>query len=507
MIASLLNHLWLRRVRSSRAGSQLAASLLVLFVVAYVGLGLVGIAYTFPRVAETLAPDTPYAVVLDRALLAVALAYGLLRFFLQRSPETEARAYRTLPVSHRTLLGVLHLDALLSWLNVLPFAFAVPYLQYHLPTSHPAGGFLWMAGVALLVLGTHVLGLGLRLLVNRGVGALVGTVAAVALAVVADTGTGLNGLPRASEAVFGALRAGSTAALGALALGVGAMGAVVHEYLRRDLRHLPGAAPTADPFSESDRWEHFRQQARDWVEAQMAGRGALGRHLLMEWRLVTRCKRPRQMQGVGVVLGIVYVPLLLVPELVPEGADVSPVTLALACFIGMAMGTLNHGQFVFAWHGAHIDALWARIRDLETWVQAQVAFLQSLAIPAIVVLVPLLGVWNPRLLTTFGAVVLYNLGAVCPFMVGLATWNREPIRLGASTWFNYEGVRAWHFFAGVIVLGPLLGIYALLAPPWNDAVAGGIGLIGFAATPLWRAAITRRLRRVRHAMAAGFHEA
>lgn len=498
MLGSLLHHLWLRRIRSPQVGTGIGSSLVVFLFVAYVGLGLLGIAIAFPQFAETLAPGMDYAVFLNRWLLAGAGLYAIGRFFLQRSPEAEAPPYRTLPIPRRTLIGVVHLDALLSWMNVLPFAFAGPYAWLHLPSLGPGGTLLWIAGVALLVLASHAAGLALRLLVDRGLVLFFGVVGGVLAVGTVDATAGPHLLPGLSVGLFGALQQGHAASLlplGGLVLG---LGGVLHVGLRSTLRRMSDRAGR----SEVDALFAPGRHLRAWVDAQLAGRGRFAQYMLLEWRLVSRSKRPRQMHGLGLFLGFVYVVgmTLASPEDLGAGTD------GLIVLMGIGLGMLNHGTYLFAWHARHFDAILARVEDLRLWTIAQTAFLQSLCLVPTLILLPLLAIRVPRLIPVLGAVFVYCVGAICPLLVALGTLNRKGLDLDAATWFNYQGVQASQFAAAVIILGPLMAVYGWIASPWDHWVTAGMGVLGLVTVPLWSHALGRRLHRVRHAMAVGFRD-
>lgn len=495
MLGSLLHHLWLRRVRSPKVGSGVGSSIIVFLFVAYVGTGLVGVAIAFPQLAEAVAPDVPYHALVDRWVLAAAGAYALVRFFLQRSPEAEATPYRALPIRHRTLIGVVHLDALLSWMNVLPFAFVGPYAWLHLPDATGSGTALWLMGVACVVLASHAAGLSLRLLVDRGLVLFFGTVGGLVLLGVLDATLGPRMLPHFSERLFGLLRQGQAGPLLTLGGAAAGLGAVLHGGLRRALRRMADRPGRAD----TDRLYAPGRRLRAWVDAQLSGRGRLAQYVLLEWRLVSRSKRPRQMHGIGIVLGFGYVAVTLVnPGDIGGGID------GLIVLMGIGLGMLNHGTYLFAWHARHFDMVLSHVDDLPLWTVAQTVFLQGLCVLPTLALAPLLAIRVPNLLPVLGAVFMYCVGAVCPLLVALGTLNRKALDLNESTWFNYQGVQASQFAAALVILAPLMAVYGWADAPWNHLMTAGTGLLGLVTVPWWSRALGRRLHRVRHRMAVGF---
>ena len=496
MLGSLLHHLWLRRIRSPQIGSGLGSSFIVLLFVAYVGFGLLGIAIAFPKFAANVAPGVAYDVLVDRWLLTAAGVYALVRFFLQRSPEAEATPYRALPIRQRTLIGVVHLDALLSWMNVLPFAFLGPYAWLHLPVETGASMALWMAGVALVVLASHAAGLSLRLLVDRGLVLFFGVVGTIVILATLDATVGPRLLPRLSRHLFDGLRAGGAAPLVPLGAMAAGLGLVLHGGLRRTLHRMADRSERGGPDTLYAPGRRFRA----WVDAQLSGRGRLAQYVLLEWRLVSRSKRPRQMHGVGIVLGFGYVVIMTIvsPQDLGGGID------GLIVLMGIGLGMLNHGTYLFAWHARHFDTVLARVDDLHLWTVAQTVFLQGLCVVPTLILFPLLVVRAPHLLPVLGAVFIYCVGAVCPLLVALGTMNRKGLDLHVSTWFNYQGVQASQFAAALVILAPLMAVYGGIESPWDHLLTVGTGLLGLVTVPWWSRALGRRLHRVRHGMAVGF---
>lgn len=158
---------------------------------------------------------------------------------------------------------------------------------------------------------------------------------------------------------------------------------------------------------------------------------------------------------------------------------------------------------VLMWNSAHLAGMLARTRSPRTLVASRLWLMQGFCLVLWLLGLPLVLIIFPGFAPAHAAFLLFNAGITCPLHVATGALATKPLNLSKGMFFNYEGL-SWLTFANIAVLFSLAFVLTLPPAPWGLVLTGGVGLVSFAATPLWTRALARLFAKRRHRMLAGF---
>jgi hypothetical protein len=488
-LLDVLRHQWRRRVRSPTFGRSLIGSLLLLLAVAYFGLLFVAAGWFYPQVVAEVAPERDPLRLLNEFLLYGAVGLVPMRFFLQRSAGSNVRPYLHLPLRRPQVVRILQMLSSLSLLNLLPVVvLASLWGSTVRPEASALGAALWAAGALLLVATTQFLNSLLRAVWDRNAGWVLGAVGLLAVVVAGGYWTGGEALRPVSAWLFEGLAAERIAPLLVLIGGATGTAVAAHRALRTRLYSVLGDE------------EQTRAHASTVLRSGGRGWGRVASLALLDLKLILRNKRPRQMLGAGLLVIGPFLLILLTGEKTP------PINDVLFGFLLSGYLGLTYTQFGYAWHGAHFDGLLARAVAPRSLVLAQFLTFTGLCAGPLILISPLVAALRPEFLAPLGSLFLYNLGASAPVLLGLGAWGRTPLQLDQSTFFNYQGISTYHFFAVVPIMGLPAGLVVGVGLSTTLLIVAGLGTLGLLAVPLWTRGLGRLLWGQRHAMATGFRD-
>ena len=496
-LLDVLRHQWHRRVRSPTFGRSLIGTLVLVLAAAYFGFLFVAAGWYYPQVVAEVAPEEEPLRLLNEFLLYGAVGLVPMRFFLQRSAGSDVRPYRALPVPTGRLVRALQAVSALSLFNVLPILPLVAlWTSTVLPATSLAGATLWAGGVLLALAATEHANTLLRVAWDRNAALVVGDGAVLVAGLVLIPAVGVGELQGVSAWAFGGLSAGRMIPFIVLLVGTGVIAVAAHWALRARLYDvLDQSEPTSSGAVR--------------LTALGRGRGTVLSLALLDAKLILRNKRPQQM----LLSALLLEALFAFQVVTTTGGEPPPPVLdafITVVFSLMLTGLLGfqYGGFTYAWHGAHFDVLLARAVCPRTLVRSQYATFCVLCVAGTAVVLPVVGALSPSMIAPLGTLLLYNLGMVSPFLLGLGAWSREAVALDQSAFFNYQGNTTATFASGFLgmlaVMALPVGLWVVLGRTGTLASVAALGALGIALSPFWTRGLGRLLHGQRHAMAAGF---
>jgi hypothetical protein len=453
----------------------------------YFAVVMIAAGVFFPLFVEKTAPGTDPAALLDTYLLAGLLGLVAVRFFLQPSLHTDVRPYLHLPLDHARLARVVLGLSVVGLINGLALCFLVPvWFSTVLPAAAGLGGALaWSVGVGALVLTTHYLVLRLRILSDRHGARFWGGAALVVGLLALDQTVGPQLVPATSAWFFDTLAQGGWAALVLPLLLLGSVFVVSVRLFLHSLR--------TESARSSRRWGSGGGR---WLE-RLTHAGPAGALVAVGVKLVLRNNRAFIPAVMG-VLAVAYVLML--------ADDGFGFMLGFAGLISSGGFALFYGQNIFSWSGAHLPGLLTRAPSLRTIVRARLRLLQGSCLVLYLLALPLYVWFLPDFLLAHTTFLFFNAGVICPLILLTALFATKAVDLSAGVFSNQGGNNWVQLPFGLFIF---LFAFAVGIPPapWPLWLAGGLGLLGLLASPLWTQALTRLFAWRRYRMLDSFRSA
>jgi Family of unknown function (DUF5687) len=490
MILKLLSHQWKAFWRSRSAGKNLAAQIVIGFVVLYLLACAIILGFSFRRLLPELFPGQDVIKAFCGLILYYFLADILMRFLAQELPVLSVQPYLAQNIRRRQLVRFLNVRSLFHFLNLLPVFIFLPFV---ITVIGPAYGPLTTACFVISILATILFNNFLVLYVKRKMIInswwLVGFLGAVGILIALDH-FHIFSFTALSAALFTSLLKYPILAIGFLALCIWSF-ANNSLFLRNNLY-----------YEEMTRRGRQRQSAEyAWLQQW----GLTGELVGLNLRLMLRNKRARSVALLSFVF-LLYGFIVYKPEFLRSAH--SPMILFGALFI-TGMFIMNYGQFLFAWHSSYFDGLMSLAVSIQTFIRSQ--FLMFIAVSTIsFVITSLYGLISWKIIPFQFAAYLYNIGINSVVVVYFATRSYKAIDLSKSASFNYQGTGMGQWLNALIVMLVPIGLYVGLSYLFNMwvgvATLGVLGLISLLLQNWWIGILTRQFQLRKHLILAGFRE-
>lgn len=490
MIITLLSHQWKAFWRSRSAGKNLAAQLVIGFIILYLLAIAIFLGFSFRRLLPELFPGQDVIQAFCGLILYYFLADILVRFMMQELPVLSVQPYLAQNIRRRQLVRFLNVRSMFHFLNLLPVFIFIPFV---LTVIGPAYGALrtscMVIGILALILFNHFLVLYIKRKTIIDSWWLVGFFGAVGVLIAMDHFR-IFSLTTLSAGLFTALLKFPVVVIGLVALSICAF-VNNNLFLRNNLY-----------FEEMARKERQRQSAEyAWLQQW----GLAGELVGLNLRLVLRNKRPRSAALFCLVI-LLYGFIFYKPEILNRPHTFSIILCAL--FI-TGVYIINYGQFLFAWHSSYFDGLMSLPVSIPTFIRAQ--FLMFVAVSAIsFVVTSLYGLINWKIIVFQLAAWLYNIGINSVIVVYFATRSYKAIDLSKSASFNYQGNGMTQWLTAALFLLVPLAIYMGMSYLFNQwvsiAIVGVLGLISLLLQNWWIGILTKQFRLRKHQILSGFRE-
>src|SRR5690606_25197939 len=144
--------------------------------------------------------------------------------------------------------------------------------------------------------------------------------------------------------------------------------------------------------------------------------------------------------------------------------------------------TMNYGQFLFSWQGAHFDFTLTRPTSIRLFVESKYWLLASTTVLWFLICVPFVFLgWQFLVINLVAS--LYNIGVNAFVVMNMSMWGARRIDLKHPGSLNLEGMGAAQWIMGLpLILSPYLFFlpFKFLGYPMTGLVSVGVvGLIGF----------------------------
>ena len=484
------NH-WKSVVRTLRRKHRWLSIIAVSLILIYLTFVLVGMGFFFREVFRTTAGRDPVGFI-NRYLLEVFIGLFSLRFFLQQGPKLKMQAYLHLPISRVKLVRFFQAFSLLSFHNVIPYLFFVPFaLRYLVPGPFGTqGALMWLGGITCLLLLSHYVNNMLRAILTRNSLFYVIAITVFSIFFIVDQMISSSMMGRFSQVLFDELLEGNFVLLLLL---VGLTLSVL----------FYSSALILDNILESPVVSSARVPRKLIIFAPE--RGQVLNLILLEMKMIWRNKRPKHYFLLSAVFAIAYIALMLAKSDVFNSS-------AIAAVIGIfASGTfaLNYGQLMFSWESTYFDGFLARNIRMEELILAKLMLLQGSCLMFFMISLPLFIVMNYELLLLHVAFLFYNAGITSVLMLALAVRNQRRVNIAKSgSFFNYEGFSLMHWLWILPTIAPPAALlYFLESISWTALLfIGGIGVSSLVLSKRWSIYFTERLLDRKYTMAMGFRQ-
>ena len=128
MILTLLSHQWKAFWRSRSAGKNLAAQIVMGFVILYLLACAIVLGFSFRHLLPELFPGQDVIKVFCGLILYYFLGDILMRFLIQELPVLSVQPYLAQNIRRRQLVRFLNVRSIFHFLNLLPIFIFIPFV-------------------------------------------------------------------------------------------------------------------------------------------------------------------------------------------------------------------------------------------------------------------------------------------------------------------------------------------------------------------------------------------
>jgi hypothetical protein len=455
-------------------------------------LVLVGYSLAFGFALEKIIINTlkqKNAITFLNGLLIYYLLGGFItRYFLQSLPTVDAQPYLHLPISRSKIANFLVGKSLIHIINVsvfllfAPFAFSAVAGEYGV-----AQAWVWLLSLWFLSLTNHFLVILVKINVVQNAWRLFTLIAISAFIAYADYFGWLK-LSIISEQIFSVALHGYTLVVILISLTILFYFVVYKTFVNK-------LYPEELSIQEVQTF-----QSANWNFLQKFG--LLGAWAKVELKLIFRNKRSRE-------LFLMHVIFLLLPLGFYSYTKNQEAYGSFLFFAVISSGffTMNYGQFLFSWQGAHFDFTLTQPTSIRQFVESKFWLLSSTTVLWFLFSIPYLFLgWHFLLINLVAS--LYNIGINTFVVMNMSMWGAKKIDLKHSGSLNFEGIGAAQWLMGIpLIASPYIFYipFSLMGYPILGLVSvGTAGLIGFVLQKANIDFTSLRLSNRRHLMASNF---
>ncbi|TCO08027.1 DUF5687 family protein [Natronoflexus pectinivorans] len=480
--------------RSSNLAKNILVNIFAGFSMLFVLFWLFLIGRALPSVIQSLTGSDDVFYVVNTYLAHFFLMEILLRYFFQKVPGANISPFIHLPVPKSLLTFWLLLKSLISPMSLLVLAVFLPFArQAVIPFYGSTAGFLWLGTLLAISFTLHWLVILLKLKTEKGFRGFLLFLAVIALVLGMDHFGYLAVLTRLHP--FFEFAASSVIPFVVLLLVMLFFFLLVfrsfklHTHLEDDVKKVG-------------------YNFYNYAPGILSRFGFLGDIAILEWRLILRHKRSRNLLFTGLIFLTYGMIFYTNPQYFNEDGSISTVLILPAIFI---TGTLamQFGQLFISWNSSHFDFFMNKPDGISSLIRGKY-LLYMLAVSFMLILSLPYAYFGWQILYLHLAAFLYNVGVNLNIIVWLALWQPKPINLNAGGTWNMEGMGCAQFLLAVPVLGVPLIIVAILSFFFSQVVAfiviGGIGLIGLILFPYFSGLAVKKVIENRYNISSTFRK-
>ncbi|MEJ7644993.1 MAG: DUF5687 family protein [Chryseolinea sp.] len=490
LTSTFLSHLYKGFTRSSSVGKDTAVQIMLGFiVVVLVGYSL-ALGFALEKIILNTLKQRDAVTFLNGLLLYYLLGGFITRYFLQNLPTIDAQPYLHLPISRSKIANFLICKSLVHITNISTFLLFTPFALSAVAEKHGMSqAWAWLLCLWLLSLTNHFLVILVKKSVSQRTWLLLTLIAVCSIVAYADY-FGWIKLSLVSENLFSIASDRYTL----LWIVIPSLALFYYAVYKTFINNLyPEELGIQKNRTLHPTYGKFLQRF-----------GLLGAWVDVELKLIFRNKRSRE-------LFLMHAVFLLLPLGFFSYAKNQEAYGSFLFFSVISSGffTMNYGQYLFSWQGAHFDFILTQPTSIRQFVESKFWILASTTAVWFLLSMPyaFLG-WHFLLINL--AATFYNMGVNTFVVMNMSMWGAKKIDLKHPGSLNYEGIGAAQWLMGIpLIASPFIFYtpFSLLEYPMLGlASVSTAGLIGILLKKSGIAFTTERLLARRHRMASNFRK-
>lgn len=458
-------------------------------VVALVGYSL-ALGFALEKIIINILKQKDAITFLNGLLIYYFVGGLITRYFLQSLPSIDAQPYLHLPVPRSKIANFLICKSLVHIINVSVFLLFTPFAFSAIARIYGiAQGWAWLLSIWFLSLINHFMVILVKTNLAQNAWRLLTFIVICALVACADYFGWLR-LSLVSEKLFSIALRGYTLVWILIPIIILFYYAIYKTFINK-------LYPEELSVKENETF-----QSANWDFLQKFG--LLGAWAKVELKLILRNKRSRE-------LFLMHVVFLLLPLGIYSYSKNQDSYGSFLFFGVISSGffTMNYGQFLFSWQGAHFDFTLIQPASIRQFVESKYWLLASTTFVWFLFSIPyvFLG-WHFLLINL--AASLYNIGINTFVVMNMSMWGAKKIDLQHPGSLNFEGIGAAQWLMGIpLIASPYLFYlpFSLMGYPVLGLISVGMaGVIGIVFQKINIDFTTLRLSNRRHLMASNFRK-
>lgn len=463
MYQTLFRHAWLRFVRSSTLGRNLATLVFIGLLFLIFGAYIILLAFFLDNILQDVSGEADTFFLLCSLLVYYFIGEALLRYFMQSLPVLNIQPFLHLPISRKKLVNFLIFRSYLHGFNLLTAVFFLPYTLHTLaPRLGTAAAWQWWALLVLCSLAIN----GLLFFFKKHLDDKPAGTFILILLLGAFAGSQyFGGFSLGELAAPFFLQAAEKAWLLLLPAGLLLLFYVLNT------RFLQ-----ANIYPED--WAGKKERLRP-VPALgfLRSLGIEGELIGLEWRLIIRHKRSRSLLFLSAFFLLYGLMIYTNPSYMEGGKG-------FLVFVGIfltGMFMINFGQLLYGWNSSHFDFYLSKPLALTQYIRSKYYLLTAVSVVCFLLSIPYVYFgWEVLLINV--CMLLFNLGINVFVLMNMAMWGAKKVDLAHGSVFNYQGLGAAQWVMGIpVFLLPYvfyLPLSLLGMAETGVLLVGAVGVIG-----------------------------
>ncbi len=490
MLLTLLTHQWKSELRSSVFQKSLVLNIILGLLILYFGGIFLFLGFHLDDILLKLYPGKSVVGMFNGALFYYFLIDLFFRFLMQELPVLAIQPYLHLPIAKNKLVHYVLVKSILSFFNILPLLFIVPFMVSSVVPAYSTGvAIVWLITlVAVTLLNNFLLLYFKRQMSNKPLYTLAfGLV--IVLLMLLDYLKVLQ-LQVISGALFGEIMLKPWLLIVPLMLLAGSY--LLNFYFLK-----------AHTYPEELRVGKTREATGGDI-AFLSRFGEIGKLIELELKLIWRHKRTKSIVTMSVMF-LFYGLLFYTKKTYLEGFG----TLIFVGVMLSGMPMFNYGQFLPGWQSAHFDGLLTQRISPYQFYAAKYWMMVPVMVLAFILTLPY-GLFSYKIILINAATLLYNVGINVFVIFYFSVHNTQRLDLSKSATFNWQGVGASKFV--MVLPAMILPITIYLPFGWlgvpyvGIAAIGGIGVLGIVFQKQLLQWTANRFVENKYKLAAGFRQ-
>lgn len=384
----------------------------------------------------------------------------LLRFLFQEIPTLSIKPYLTQAIKKSSLLHYILKGSLLSVFNILGIVLILPFFIKSIwPNYDLALSLAWLLSLLALIVVNNYLTVWLKNTFTQRPLLIIGLLALFVLTTVLEYFGQLPLSVKFSNLIVSIIQ---QQVYVLIPLSLAALAYFIAYTKLRSNAYIEDVS---------------KKQGKTFQFAFLNQYGELGNLLALEFKLMTRNKRPRSL----LILSCVF---LLYGFMFYQGSNMDNYyMLLLAGTFLTCMFPMSYGQLLFSWESCYFDLLNTHNISMRKYVESKYILLSGASVITYLLTLPY-ALIDSKIAFINTALIIYNVGFTNILVIAIAAFNTSKIDLGRSQMMNTQGMGALQFLKTIPIIGIpalIIFLFSLLGhPEWafiTLAIIGAMSLI------------------------------